>query len=306
MESKKGFTLIELLVVIAIIALLLSIIMPSLKTVKELAAGIVCMSNEKQLSLSWRLYAEENNDKFCDAATPQQDRPNVKYRCDRVSGVNWCWVDNPRDESGGQRSETLDDKIRGFQNGALWRYLENPKVYHCPADKRYRDHNESTPAYINGYRTYSIGTVYSQRDNPSGNQDQYVIQKLTQIVNPAAKFVFLEEIDTEYAWNNNTWDANLNTSGTLYWADPLAALHNGASTFGFADGHAEKHKWVNTWTQFLFGPDFTNITNESNKRWPVINNGGSDTSGRTLPDVGKGGTAEDFWWFINAYIPGHR
>ena len=53
---KKGaFTLIELLVVIAIIALLLSIIVPSLQTAKKKAAGAVCMSRERNLVLALSL-----------------------------------------------------------------------------------------------------------------------------------------------------------------------------------------------------------------------------------------------------------
>ena len=60
--SKKGFTLIELLVVIAIIALLLSIIMPSLQFVKKQAEHTVCLSNLGNLSKAWYAYANENDD----------------------------------------------------------------------------------------------------------------------------------------------------------------------------------------------------------------------------------------------------
>ncbi len=48
MQNKKAFTLIELLVVIAIIALLLSILVPSLKKVKEQARLVVCRTNMRQ------------------------------------------------------------------------------------------------------------------------------------------------------------------------------------------------------------------------------------------------------------------
>lgn len=61
--KKRGFTLIELLVVIAIIALLLSILMPSLRKVKEVARQVVCSSNMKQLALGNLVYAAEYDDK---------------------------------------------------------------------------------------------------------------------------------------------------------------------------------------------------------------------------------------------------
>lgn len=63
-HKKHGFTLIELLVVISVIALLLSILMPSLQKVKESASATVCASNVKQLGLGWVLYAGDNDDWF--------------------------------------------------------------------------------------------------------------------------------------------------------------------------------------------------------------------------------------------------
>ncbi len=63
-KTKKGFTLIELLVVIAIIALLLSILMPSLQKVKAQARSAVCKSNLKQWGLCFSMYLVDNNEKF--------------------------------------------------------------------------------------------------------------------------------------------------------------------------------------------------------------------------------------------------
>ena len=62
-STKKGFTLIELLVVISIIALLLSILMPSLQKVKDQARTMVCQSNLKQLSLGFMMYLQGNKNK---------------------------------------------------------------------------------------------------------------------------------------------------------------------------------------------------------------------------------------------------
>ena len=63
-RNSDAFTLIELLVVIAIIALLLSIILPSLKKVKGHARAIICRSNLKQWGILFNLYTNDNNDRF--------------------------------------------------------------------------------------------------------------------------------------------------------------------------------------------------------------------------------------------------
>jgi len=59
---KRAFTLIELLVVIAIIALLVSILMPSLQQAKELALRAKCGVNLRNIGLAINIYADDHND----------------------------------------------------------------------------------------------------------------------------------------------------------------------------------------------------------------------------------------------------
>ncbi|MBW8016279.1 MAG: type II secretion system protein [Planctomycetes bacterium] len=63
-NKRKGFTLIELLVVIAVIALLLAILMPTLRKAKEAAMRIRCGSRLKQWGMAIHMYVSDNHEKL--------------------------------------------------------------------------------------------------------------------------------------------------------------------------------------------------------------------------------------------------
>lgn len=117
-SSRHAFTLIELLVVIAIIAILASLLLSVLGKAKAKGQSISCLSNLKQLQLTWILYADENNDLMC---------PNsISFSSGEWRSQRGSWVIG---------SSKLDTSPTNIESGVLFAYTKSLGVYHCPSDR---------------------------------------------------------------------------------------------------------------------------------------------------------------------------
>src|SRR5262249_40596821 len=83
---RRGFTLIELLVVIAVIAVLISILVPTLAGAREAGRTAVCLSNLRQGALSCQFYASENKGRGPAVGQPYTALPNWALVVQSYSG----------------------------------------------------------------------------------------------------------------------------------------------------------------------------------------------------------------------------
>ncbi len=239
-KVARAFTLIELLVVIAIIAILAALLLPALAMAKLKAMTATCLSNQRQLALAWEMYADDHNERIVNFDTIVNTNGDIPWRVANPSPPPSI----PFNEIGTAQADILILQ-QGYKQGGLYRYAPNVNVLHCPADLRARSSypgSASSPPGTFAWGSYSgagglNGSTYSP-DIP--------ITKQSGIRHPSERYLWLEENDPR-GENKSSWAMHAGTAPAFsdaIFVDSVADWHGGTSTFSWADGHAESHKWL--------------------------------------------------------------
>ncbi|HVP09826.1 MAG TPA: prepilin-type N-terminal cleavage/methylation domain-containing protein [Phycisphaerae bacterium] len=154
MKKTKAFTLIELLVVVAIIALLISILLPSLSRARELSKRTVCGANVRGVGQAFYIYAQDDPGTFpaiASTTTSPEGGFQVFNSTDRSIEPSTTGCPSP----------TVD----------MWAIVRanntTPKQYICPSTSDVQDPAQDTTVYYDFNSATNLSYAYQYQHDPN-------------------------------------------------------------------------------------------------------------------------------------------
>ena len=243
--EPSGFTLIELLVVISIISILMSILLPSLNRAREAGKRVHCLSNLRQLTLVWNMYAMDNDGRLCSPETYWNRKLNgldniPPWEVDKWGRHNWV-ADGPSRTHVPVELNPLGGTKLAIKEGSLWSYTESLDIYKCKSDGS------------DLVRSYSL----SEKMGSKYYDNVPTFRNLTDISKSAERMVFIDaSASGGHEWPFGSffplWDEGTDTPKWHKTAGHfITARHSDGCNMSFADMHCEYWKWKDPRTIML-------------------------------------------------------
>ncbi len=254
-RARRGFTLIELLVVIAIIALLVSILLPSLNKAKDLAHRVACASNLKSIGLAMGMYMTEY-DYF-----PVGDYYAFDGNTYLGTGSMIPLLAIPGTGPGNYASNPVP-----YSQTSLSAYIDDLAVFVCPSDEG------NTDIYENVWASYAYNRAYLGENGRGGDQGHFPLstdrrpdyqaaatpQHPEDIFAPAGTVAVVEAI-WGHAMSPPGYTSGVKHGGHFWFSPEEGARwdHFDGMNVLFADSHVDWHS---------SDPD-DDLSNEDNRLW---------------------------------------
>ena len=220
--TRSAFSLLELLVVIGIIVLLMVLLLSSMNRAREMSRRTVCLSNVRQLTQAWMMYASANHGRLCNS----------------VGNPQWLLFD-PQASLTSLSTPVDHEPVPLIPNGQLFPYVKDKRVYVCPTDPQSIRNTSAAPPpqYVQG----ASGTSYSMNyllGMPQTANMASGVTMMSQIKRTTQRMVFFE--------GNDGWMFNGGFTTEVNSYHPSTSGSMGVIAVSFADGHAIM--WtLNTW-----------------------------------------------------------
>jgi prepilin-type N-terminal cleavage/methylation domain-containing protein/prepilin-type processing-associated H-X9-DG protein len=258
---QHGFTLIELLVVIAIIAILAALLLPALSRARQKSYSAVCLGNQRQINLSYRVKIDEGNQRLDqpeiyewflgDVGRPELRVwicPSAPPRADGLGSVDSSWGPNSGWYFGRGQLVTLTNRVGSYAFNFFllapshlpWEFGQYPVI--------------SDFSYDNQVRQPALTPVLADSRHPCARplaSDPPPTNLVWGLTGPRAEYVPF----WGYSMSVVTIPRHGNRPNPVppYWP-PYQPLP-GAVNVAFFDGHGEPIKLDRLW-QLYWHPDY--------------------------------------------------
>jgi prepilin-type processing-associated H-X9-DG protein len=217
-------------------------LLPALSKAKIKAEGVVCISNEKQLLAACAMYPGDNANQL--VSNPGGASSTTAQGIAFGTGLVTNWVGGWLDWNQGlPAGYGVNTNLNTLLNTLLGPYTAKAQgVYKCPSDKipsaiGPRVRSISMNGFVGGQCEWTVYGYTSYR--------VYMKDSDFTVPGPSKTWIFVDEHPDSI--NDGLFGMHMpGVSGWptyTTWEDTPASYHNHACGFGFADGHAEIHKW---------------------------------------------------------------
>ncbi len=258
-RKSNAFTLIELLVVIAIIALLISILLPSLSRARELSKRLVCASNIKGVGTSAKIYANDNSEKWPMPPFKRGaiDNEGIDYLNDDntpddwtedgtgaqdTGEVGWMRDEETTSEAGAGSGSTSVSVTRAF-----WMLVRSGDVtvqqFICPSSGDSIDETENLDLYYDFYGVTHISYGYQVPFGPRDTQPREGMDNRQIIAADKGPYYLNTDSNTTIDWSGGVGTVIQMTDAPRHWRKWNSQNHGGRGNGEgqnclYADGHA--------------------------------------------------------------------